>query len=141
LYELKELLEEIDTIVIKIIDNDIKVTSDYLPRLIELFTRYSAILNLYSFFINLSNAMSNFAHTLKNTPLPNNEESVKNIFMLLESFIFVLGSWHDDISRDDGSQINQFDASIISDMHTITNMWVEKEEDFHDDDIDKIFDF
>ncbi len=141
LYELKELLEEIDFIVINIINHHMSIPPNSLPELINLFSRYSTILSLYSFFVELSLAMANFSFTLKCNPLPKNKESIKNIFMLLESFIFVLGSWHDDISSDDGSKINQFDASIISDMNTITNMWTQKEEDYNEKDMDNIFDF
>jgi len=141
LYELREILEEIDIIVIDIIDSRTSISIEPIPRLIKLFSRYSSILSLYSFFNELSNAIEKFSQTLKNNPLPRNEESIKNIFILLETFIFVLGSWHDDISNDDGSKINQFDASIISDMHTITNMWIQKEEMYQEGDMDEIFNF
>jgi len=141
LYELQEILDEIDLDVIELIRASSDITADSLQQLIENFTKYTSILQMYSFFSKLSNAMSNFSLTMKNSPLPQSKESIKNIFMLLESFIYVLGKWHQDISSEDASKINQFDNSIISDMDTITNMWTQKDEDFNENDMDDIFDF
>ena len=61
--------------------------------------------------------------------------------MLLESFMFVLGHWQDDISKGDGTKVNSFDASLISDMYTITNLWTQKEQEDSEEDLDDIFDF
>ena len=107
----------------------------------SMFSKYSSILNFYSFFDELSSRMSSFSATMRENPLPESKESTRNIFMLLESFIYVLGKWHDDIASGDESKINQFDASIISDMDTIINMWIEKEHECSEDDLDGIFDF
>ena len=141
LYELKELLTEIDVGIIKMINNSDKITKERLSSMSELFSKYASVLSFYSFFVELSTAMSKFAITMKNEELPTNKESVKNIFMILESFVYVLGKWHEDISSDEEHKVNQFDASIISDMHTITNMWVQKDEAHNDEGIDNIFDF
>jgi len=141
LYELKEILVEIDVGIIKMIDNPYEISKERLVLMADLFAKYASVLSFYSFFSELSSAMSKFATTMRNEPLPEKQECVKNIFMILESFIYVLGKWHEDISSDEEHKVNQFDASIISDIHTITNMWVQKDEAVSEDGVDNIFDF
>lgn len=141
LFELKEILVEIDISVIEIIHNVEHISSENLDTLIELFAKYASILRFYSFFDELSFSISSFSTTMRENPLPENIETTRNIFMLVESFVYVLGSWHDDISSGDETKINQFDASIISDMHTIINMWTQVEQEYNEDDLDDIFDF
>ena len=141
LFELKEILIEIDMNVIEIINNVENLPDTTLKSLVKLFSKYSSILHFYSFFDELSSSMSSFSKTMSEHPLPQNQESTRNIFMLLESFIYVLGKWHEEISSGDEAKINQFDASIISDINTIQNMWVEQEQTCSEDDLDGIFDF
>jgi YesN/AraC family two-component response regulator len=141
LYELKEILLEIDVAVINIVNDIASITVKKLEQLGLLFSNYAAILSFYTFFHELSRAMQDFSMTLRDNPLPENKENIKNVFMLLESFVYVLGRWHDDLSSGDGSRINELDASLISDMHTITNMWVKKAEEEGADDIVEFFDF
>jgi len=141
LNELKELHSEIDLNVISILNSVDSIDIYALQNLIKKFLKYSTILSIYSFFDELGGSMNGFALTLKENPLPQNEESVTNIFMLLESFMYVLGRWQDDLSLGNANNINSLDASMISDMHTITNMWTQKEEVLNEDDLDDIFDF
>ncbi len=93
LHELREILDEIDMVVISIINSVNTIEMDTLPRLIRLFEKYASILHLYSFFNELSQAMNMFSLTMKENVLPTDEQSSKNVFMLLESFIYVLGRW------------------------------------------------
>ena len=141
LFELKDIHAEIDYAIINIMQNNNPVLSDIIEDLVTQFAKYASILSFYTFFDELGASMSSFSKTLKKNPLPENEESIKNIFMLLESFMYVLGKWQDDLSSGDESKINSLDASIISDMHTITNMWTQKEQLSSEDDLDDIFDF
>ncbi len=140
LYELKEILSEIDVIVIKFINNTEKIDTNSLDELILLFSRYASILSFYTIFDDLSVSMSNFSITLKENPLPEDIENTKNVFMFLETFMYVLDRWHTDLFSGDENKINALDASIINDMHTITNMWTQKEEEV-DENLDGIFDF
>ncbi|MCK4974072.1 MAG: response regulator [Sulfurimonas sp.] len=141
LEELREIHAEIDFAIINIMKDESSVSVETIEDLAEQFIKYASILSFYTFFDELSKSMSNFSSTLKDNPLPENEETVKNIFMLLESFMYVLGKWQDDLSSGDESKINSFDASIISDMHTITNMWTQQETPDTEEDLDNIFDF
>jgi len=141
LFELKEILTEIDVNVIEIINNSENISSVELPTLVALFSQYASVLRFYNFFDDLGFAMSNFAITIKDNPLPQNQENIQNIFMLLESFIYVLSKWHEDIASGDSSKINQFDASIISDIQTISNMWILGDAEASNDNLDDIFDF
>ncbi len=142
LYELAELHDEIDVNIIHILSGkEEQEISKTLIKLSELFKRYGAVLQFYSFFNNLSAAMSNFSMTLETKPLPSDKGMVENIFMLVESFTYVLGKWQDHLSTSDMSKINSLDASLISDMNTIINMWEFQEEEVSEDDMDDIFDF
>ena len=141
LQELREIHEEADLNIINIINTIDTIDIYALPNLVEQFTKYSTILSFYNFFDELGGSMKVFALTLKDNPLPENGDDIKNIFMLLESFMYVLGKWQNDLESGDSNNINSLDASMISDMHTITNMWTQKEEEVNDDDLDGIFDF
>ncbi|MBL0707477.1 MAG: response regulator [Sulfurimonas sp.] len=141
LNELREIHTEIDNIIIKIINNTESIDTDVFEKLAKQFYKYSSILVIYSFFQELSASMKNFSITLEENPFPDNKESIKNIFMLLESFMYVLGKWQNDLALGQASNLNALDASMISDMQTITNMWTQKQDDLIDDDMDDIFDF
>jgi YesN/AraC family two-component response regulator len=136
LYELIELHSEIDNLIIEILSSITNIQINNIYQLASRFSKYSSILSHYSFFSELSIEMSNLSHILKTEKLPVDITTVENIFMLLESFIFVLGRWQKDLLSGEENKINAFDASIVSDMKTITNMWSQKEEDLQD-----IFDF
>jgi len=142
LFELKEILTEIDVCIIEIINNQDNISSENINLLVKHFSRYAAILNYYTFFNNLSLAMSSFSETMREIPLPEDRETIHNIFTFLETFIYVLSKWHDDLSSGDETNLNQFDASIISDMETIINMWTQVyNDDSSEENLDDIFDF
>lgn len=140
IYELKELLNEIDLVVIAVIKNIDCLGGKTSKRLVSLFKKYATTLSMYTFFDELSIAMSAFTATLEDSPLPDNEEHIKNVFLLLESFLYDLSRWHEDLLSGDESKINAFDASNIVNMRLITNMWTAKEEE-GESDLDAIFDF
>lgn len=142
LFELKEILTEIDVSIIDIIGDLENIPDENITILVKHFSRYAAILNYYTFFNELSLSMSSFSHTIKHTPLPQNQESLRNVFTFLETFVYVLSKWQDDLSSGEESQLNQLDASIISDMRTIENMWTQShDENVNEEDLDDIFDF
>ncbi|MEA1982592.1 MAG: response regulator [Campylobacterota bacterium] len=139
--ELMEIHENLDVTVIEIINSIEQIDIYSLPNLIKGFQKYASILSFYSFFDELSGVMKGFAITLQENQLPKNTETIEGIFMLLESFMYVLGKWQNDLALGDKKKINSLDASMISDMNTITNMWTQKEEEATEEDLDDIFDF
>jgi len=142
LFELKEILTEIDVIIIDTINNLEDIPQENIETLVKYFSRYAAILHYYTFFNELSLGMSAFSQMMRVTPLPANEEHVRNIFTFLETFVYVLSKWHNDLSSGDESKLNQLDASIISDMATIKNMWTQTYiESSEEENLDDIFDF
>jgi len=142
LFELKEILTEIDVTIIDTINNLENIPDENIELLVKHFSRYASILHYYTFFNELSLGMSDFSQMMRTTQLPNSEENVRNIFTFLETFVYVLSKWHNDLSSGDESKINQFDASIISDMATIKNMWIQTYDDnINEEDLDDIFDF
>jgi len=141
LYELIELNSEIDLTIINILNSTDQITIDSIEILSSLFARYSSVLAYYNFFDELSASMSKFAKFIQENPLPKNMQTLENIFMLLESFSYVLSKWQTDLSHNEIDKINSLDASMISDMQTITNMWIENEDTLADTSLDDIFDF
>lgn len=124
---LKELLNEVDLVIIDIINNINDVSISNYSLLVSLFKKYSLTISMYTFFDELNVAMSDFSHTLEIHPLPSGKQRVKNIFLLLESFVFDLGKWHIDLSSDDEKKFNRIDVSYIENIRLITNMWVEND--------------
>jgi len=134
LHELRELHTEIDMAVIEII-NTREVSEYSLSTIVSCFNRYSSALSFYTFFNKLGHSMKSFTSTMDSQPLPNDKEQVEHIFMLLESFLYVLKKWQNEIEVGNLEMINFFDASIINDMETIASLWVKSddtEEDFGD---------
>ncbi len=121
--ELKELHTEIDVAVIAVINSNEEISTEEIAYISEGFSRYASTLAFYSFFSELAKAMSVFSITLKENPIPEDKEQVINTFMLLESFLFVLKKWNEDIEVANDGELNFLDASIINDMKTITMMW------------------
>ncbi len=123
--ELKELHHEIDSLLIEIIscNGDLHSISENIPEMATHFSSYASILQLYSFYGELSKSMLDLTHIIKSVQLPDEEESRLNIFLFLESFMHVLGKWQDDLALLQQDKLNYLDASMISDMVTISNMW------------------
>jgi hypothetical protein len=124
IYELKELHVDIDTSNIEIM-NAISANQDYqheLHILISNFQRYASILLLYHFFTNLSQSITTLTNVLKDDR-PKDTEAVRKAFVIMESFLFVLGKWQVSLQELNITDINYFDASIINDIQTIINIW------------------
>ncbi len=123
--ELQEISFEVDTLLIEIISNgaDSEIAAENLPKIAEQFSRFSTILQYYSFYHELSRAMNEFSEFIKTAPLPEEEEKRVNIFLFFESFIYVLGKWQNDIQTCGVDKLNYLDASLISDMSMIASLW------------------
>ncbi len=125
LAELVELNSEMDKVLVNILmgsfdradlDKNLSLLSVY-------FDQYSSVLSFYTFFDDLSKNMATFSKTLNIESLVNDKEQYLNIFTLLESFLFVLKSWQNELATCDHSKIDYYNSSIINDMTTIGNMW------------------
>ena len=134
--EIEELFTEIDSSVIGVINSSDSIPDDTIDNIIRCFTQYASLLSFYTFFSELSQAMKEFAITLDESPLPDDPQKINDIFVLLESFLFVLNKWNKDL-KDSDAAVSFFDASIISDMNTITMMWTMNDtvDNSEDDDI------
>ena len=95
---------------------------------------------MYTFLDELSVAMNFFVNALSNHPIPVDEDHIKNVFLILESFLYDLSKWHDNLLSGDESRINAFDASNIVNLRLLINMWTAHEEE-GEVDLNSIFDF
>jgi len=123
LEEIRDIHQEIDSKVVYVINAQDEDVSVYIKQISRGFTQYSSILSFYSFFHDLSRTMKEFSIVLDDTSLPDDKFLVHDTFVLLESFMFVLGKWSEKLSDGDNEQLNDLDASLISDMQTIISMW------------------
>lgn len=133
LYELQELHLEIDAATIEVI-NAMHTESDYshgMNAFILSFQKYAAILGFHFYFKDLYRSITNLIHTITTEP-PRDKETLRNAFILIESFVFVLGKWQKSIQELDLNNIHYFDASIISDIQTIINVWMGAAEENED---------
>jgi len=124
--ELTDTHNYIDSSIIEILQTRYKqdISKDVLIKLKNSFSKYASMISYYPFFNDLGKALAAFSVVMKENDLPEDEELVKNIFTILESFMYVLGKWQDDLKANDLRSINRLDASLISDIQTISNLWL-----------------
>jgi len=128
---IKEIYNEIDASLINVV-NSIEgnsIDTESLDVVFSGFKNYISVISIYPFFNDLSKALNHLIVTIEHNELPADEETRKNIFMILESFVFVLGNFHQELSQSETDTINKLDASIINDINTVTNMWLNKEDE------------
>lgn len=132
LYELREIHDEIDVSIINILqaNNLDSIDKNILNNIVDGFTKYASVIAVYPFFNDLSKAINGLVETMKTNDLPEDKQSAMNIFILLETFMYVLGRWTDDLSSNDVTSVNKLDASIINDLHTIRTMWLNEFDEF-----------
>ncbi len=118
--ELEELYEEMDALVVQAM-----LSSNYsqVSELAQLIDKYGSILSGYYSFYTISSSFKDLGQTMATVPLPEDEEQVKNIFLMLESFVFTLKRWMEEWSEKKDVNVNFFDDSLISDTKTIINLW------------------
>jgi len=128
--ELSHLCTDIDGSIIAILGSnaDSTVLSNSLISIIESFTKFASIISYYTIFNDLSDALREFIYSIENNPLPSTNDEIINIFTLLESFIFVLKKWQENLQNKNFESVNYLDASLISDMNTIIMMYTPYEE-------------
>ena len=126
LEELTDTHNYIDSSIIEILQTKYKedISGDVLYKLKDSFSKYASMISYYPFFNDLGKALAAFSVVMKDNELPEDEELVKNIFTILESFMYVLGKWQDDLKAKDLRSVTRLDASLISDIQTISNLWL-----------------
>jgi len=124
--ELTDTHNYIDSSIIEILQTRYKedISSDVLLKLKDSFSKYASMISYYPFFNDLGKALAAFSIVMKDNDLPEDDELVKNIFTILESFMYVLGKWQDDLKAKDLRSVTRLDASLISDIQTISNLWL-----------------
>lgn len=124
--ELVEIFEELDA---RVVSNSHPGATKDLTGCSELIRKYGAILSAYNVFKELSNAFLHLATIMVTLPLPNDAEKEEHIFLMLESFVYTLKQWQEEWSHIQSVDTNFFDASMISDIAMIINLWSNKEDE------------
>lgn len=131
--ELREREGEIDSLAVLFSMNS-QVPRDQVIRLASHFLRYGAILSNYPVFEHLGKELETLGKTLEEKyPFPEGME--KDIFSLMESFVYVLGRWRSDLFDKGVEDPHAYDASMISDMHTMVLLMDPPEDSGDEDDI------
>jgi len=66
---------------------------------------------------------------MKNNELPDDSDTIENIFTILKSFIFVLTKWNSEIFIKNVQTANHLDVSMINDLEVIVNIWLNKHDE------------
>lgn len=137
--ELEELYEEMDALVVQAM---LSKNYSQVPELAQLIDKYGSILSGYYSFYTISSSFKDLGQTMATIPLPEDNEQVENIFLMLESFVFTLKRWMEEWSEKKDVNVNFFDDSLISDTKTIINLWnmsLDNNEGGNDEDLDFFF--
>ena len=131
LYELREIHDEIDVAIIAVLQekNGNEIDKQLVSSVISGFSKYASVIAVYPFFNEFNKALIGLVEIMKTNDLPEDRDSAMNIFILLETFMYVLGRWTDELSANDVSSVNKLDASIINDLHTLGSMWLNEFDD------------
>ncbi len=119
LSELQKIHESLDADIISIMAG----RTELIPSLSELFARYGTILRMYPCFESLSGAMGQLVQAMRENAMPKDSNNYDEIFSFLETFIYILGKWQQDIILKQNESFSHIDLSIIGDLETITNLW------------------
>ena len=120
LEELKDLETEVDAITSMVsLKNSIDV--EQLNSLSKLLKSYGSILISYPIFINLGSNISNFAKELSEIE-EIQDEVVQYISTYLESFVYTLIRWRNDVFDEGVPNPNMYDASMINDLNMLLNI-------------------
>ena len=128
--DLGELTEYLDAIDFQISKCKRDYAKDNLVALSYEIKSYSSTISTYTFFDNVSKQLKALSLMIENEELPDDKEAINNIFIYMESFVYVLGKWQNAITVSSLKEINYFDESIISDINLIMQHWREKEQEY-----------
>ena len=120
LMELKELEVDINGAAI-LINLSKNLSVENIQVLGSMFINYSKILKKYNTYNELSSYMLKIGGTLNNAP-KNFIKRVNDISILLESFIYVLRMWRNNIVNKDISKALELHSSMINDINTIISI-------------------
>ncbi len=122
LRELMDLLQEMESYLEQYCEGVIP-RSDLFEILGHLLQHYGATLAYYTYFDNLSEHISEFAQTLLYETFPGSVEDEENLMVLFDGFVRMMQRWQTHLPNADEAQLNEFDASIISDISMILMLW------------------
>jgi len=116
--DLFELIEEIDSTVHMILLRN-RFEPTYINRAGTLLIRYAQILILYPIFKRLGTGMYDFGILLNKPGLNPTQQNMEFAYGCLESLIYTLDRWHNQIFSNQIKNPNIFDNSMLADMETI----------------------
>lgn len=126
--DMKELSEEIDaTINLMLLQK--KIDFELMGKAGRLFERYAGILSLYPVFGRLGGGLQDFANQLQSDQYDPTEENIRFALGCLESLLYTLRHWSEQIFNNQLENPHIFDNSMLSDMDTILQALENKMED------------
>lgn len=122
LRELMDLLQEMENYLEQYRAGVIP-RSDLFEIIGTLLQHYGATLAYYTYFDDLSEQIIEFAQTLRYETFPGKADDEENLMVLFDSFVQMMQRWQSHLPYADEVQLNEFDASIISDISMILMLW------------------
>jgi YesN/AraC family two-component response regulator len=135
-----DIYEVIDAEMARIALSAEKLDTDEInmENVAELMSKFSQILSRYGMFKGLYSAISELCDTFIHYPVPEDKEHRENVFVILETFLYMLGKWLGDWQKGDLKSIEEFSISVIGDIETIITMWTSTGATESDDDFEEI---
>ena len=124
--ELRDICTELDVNIIDIVTHE---KYSEIPKLLTLFSMFATSLSAFYVFAPLQSAIISLVATLEEDEAPKDERNIKNGILLIESLIYSLNVWVDEWGDKRSENISFYDASIISDVHSIINFWTNVQDD------------
>lgn len=112
--ELNDLEEEVESVISLMILSDRFVTEN-VAKFSQKLERMSALLSGYPIFMELAANIRNLSSSLQSID-PDDTVLFKKISLYLESFIYVLSKWKEDVWIKGVGNPNMYDSSLINDI-------------------------
>lgn len=116
--DLKDIHDEIDSVINMILLQG-RIDGEMIQKLGSLFQRYGTKLALYPVFYKLGSGMTHFATKLFELDVQPTFDNEQFSLTCLESLIYTLERWFEQVFHERITDLNMYDNSMISDMETI----------------------
>jgi len=118
IFELKDILNHIDNIIIVNLKNTTSIKKEEIENISALLKRYVSLIETYDTLDDLRNAINDFAKSLDIYHVT--DEKLRNTFSLLETSLYYLNIWHLELEEKDVKDVKLFDKTIINGLKDIS---------------------
>lgn len=126
--ELQELLADLDYFLTSLFFNQINTSPNEIHKLSDIFRKFASVLNSYQEFYEVSIAIVTLSNSLDNPQVDIAEHS-ERIALLLESLLFTIHTFRDNVFEKHIDNPSFYNASLLADIEMINNVLLNNEVD------------